>query len=299
MTKTTAALILAALLVIPSLVFADAGESSFRFLGIGVGSRPAAMAEAMTSASGEITSAFYNPALLNTIPGNNQVAFMHNRYFIDHNQNYLALGTRGSNYAVGGYLILGGVQDFERRTGPTEDPEGTFDENYFIGALTYARNIGMMEIGISAKYAYEKIDYAEASSIMLAAGIYGNLTEEISLGAAVKNIGTEPKFIDDSFPLSQEYRIGAAYKPFMLKQNFELFVDGVFYSDLEPKANFGAEYDFNDYFSLRSGYGIGYDSRSLSLGGGVGYRQFKFDYAFVGFKNDLGNSHRFTLIAGF
>lgn len=287
------------LLMIPSLAFADAGESSFRFLGVGVGSRPAALAEAMTAASGEITSAFYNPALLNTFHGNNQIAFMHNKYFIDHNQNYLAVANKTSTYAVGGYVVLGGVNDLERRTGPSENPDGTFDENYFIGALTYARTISWFDIGFSAKYAYEKIDYADASSIMFDAGIYGRVNEEISLGAAVRNIGTEPEFSDVSFPLSQEYRLGAAYKPLMLEHKVEIFVDGVLFSDLEPKVNFGAEYNHKNYFLLRGGYGVGYDSRGLSLGGGIAYRQFNFDYAFVGFTNDLGNAHRFTLIASF
>ncbi len=287
------------LLIMPSLLYADAGESSFRFMGIGVGSRPAALAEAMTAASGEVTSAFYNPALLGSFSSKNQVAFMYNSYFSDHTQNYLALASRSSDYAIGGYMVLGGVDDFERRTGPSENPDGTFDENYFVGALTYSRSLSGIYFGISTKYAYEKIDYADASSFLVDLGVYGRLNEEIGLGAAVKNIGSEPEFTEQSYPVSQEYRLGLAYKPLFMNQNVEMFADGVFYSDLEPKYNFGAEYGHDGYFVLRGGYGVGYDSRSLSLGGGVVYRQFKFDYAFVGFTNDLGNAHRFTLIAGF
>ena len=287
------------IIAIPSVSLGDAGEASFSFTRIGVGSRPSALAEAMTAAGGDVNSAFYNPSLLNTLSSRNQVAFMYNTYLEDNHQSYLAAATRRSDYAVGAYLILGGVSDFERRVGPTPEPEGMFDENYFIGALTYARKLGNIDLGISGKYAYEKIDYQSASSMMFDAGISGRVNEEITLGAALKNIGTEPKFDSTSFPLSQEYRIGAAYKPIFFQQYLELMVDGVFYSDIDPKYNLGAEYNYKNYFTLRTGYGIGYESRSLSFGGGVTYRQFAFDYAFVGFKNDLGNTHRFTLLANF
>jgi hypothetical protein len=288
-----------ALIMFPVLALADAGESSFAFLRIGVGSRPAALAEAVTASGTDISSAYYNPALLNSFKGKNQVMFMYNSYIIDDHQNYLALASKGRQYAIGGYLVLGGVTDIERRTQPSPEPEGTFDENYFIGAVTYARDVSRFNLGVSIKYAYEKIDYESATSLMFDAGFSSVLNDEFSLGGAVKNIGTEPEFTSEAFPLSKEFRIGIAYKPVSLIEDVTLMADGVFFSDLEPKFNLGGEYSYKEYFALRTGYGIGYDSRTLSLGGGVAYRQFKFDYAFVGFKNDLGSAHRFTLVATF
>lgn len=293
-------IVIAMLAIIPALASGDAGESSFAFLRIGVGSRPAALAEAVTASGVDISSAYYNPALLNSFKGRNQVVFMYNSYIVDDSQNYLALGAKGGRYAVGGYMILGGVSDIERRSDiPSDEPSGTFDENFFTGAFTFAYDYGKINLGTNLKYAYEKIDYESATSVMFDAGISGNLNEEISLGAAIRNIGTEPKFINENFPLSREFRVGVAYKPISLLESITLLVDGVFYSDLEPKYNLAGEYSYADYFALRTGYGIGYDSRGLSLGGGVTYRQFKFDYAFVGFKNDLGSAHRFTLLATF
>jgi hypothetical protein len=278
---------------------AATGDASFAFLRIAVGSRPASLAEAVTASGRDITSAYYNPALLNSINARNQVAFMYNSYFEDVTQNYLAFGSKRKNYAVGGYLVLGGVPDFERRVQPSPEPIGTFDENYFVGSLAYARPLGIFDFGLGLKYAYEKIDYETASSIMLDAGLYAALTDEISAGGAIKNLGTEPKFRDISYPLSQEFRLGLAYRPMVLNRYLEFMVDGVFYSDLDPKYNFGVEYSYKNYFALRTGYGAGYDSRGLSFGGGVMYRQFNFDYAFVSYKNDLGNAHRFTITASF
>lgn len=282
-----------------SSVFADTGDASFAFLRIAPGSRPAALAEAVTASGMDVTSAFYNPALIRSFDGNNQVAFMYNSYFVDASQNYLGFATKGGKYAIGGYLLLGGVPEFERRDLPSENPDGTFDESYFAGAITYGYSFSKFDLGLNVKYAYEKIDYESASSVMFDAGAACNITEELAGGAAIKNIGTEPKFLDESYPLSREYRLGLAYKPKSLNDNVRFLGDAVFYSDLQPKYNFGAEYYLPDLVTLRVGYGAGYDSRGLSFGGGLLYRQFKFDYAFVGYKNNLGSTHRFTLLANF
>ncbi|MCP4583296.1 MAG: PorV/PorQ family protein [candidate division Zixibacteria bacterium] len=287
------------MLIFSGICLASAGSSSFAFLRLGSGSRPAALAEAVTASGVDITSAFYNPALLNSFDGKNQVVFMHNSYFSDVTENYLALASRGEQAAMGGYLILGKVSDFERRTGPDPEPSGTFDENNFVGALTYTRGIDNIDLGVTFKYAFEKIDYASASAVMFDLGLYMPLTDEISVGGAVKNIGTKPKFQRDAFELPREIRVGTAYKPNYFQQRLVFLGDGVFYPDIDTKFNLGAEYTLGQYYALRAGYGAGYDSRGLSFGGGLFYRQFKFDYAFVNYKNDLGNAHRFTLVATF
>jgi hypothetical protein len=286
-------------LVIPAIGLASAGNSSFTFLRLASGSRPVALGEAVTASGGDITSAFYNPALLSSFDGKNQVSFMHNSYFGDVTEDYLALASRGEKAAMGCYLILGKVADIERRTGPDPDPLGTFDENNFVGAMTYARRIDNVNFGVTLKYAYEKIDYSSANAVMFDFGLQMPLTDEISIGAAARNIGSKPKFEIETFDLPREFRVGLGYQPDYFQQRFKLIGDGVFYSDIDTKMNFGVEYTLGQYYALRAGYGLGYDSRGLSLGGGLFYRQFRFDYAFVNYKNDLGNAHRFTLTATF
>ena len=293
-------LIIVALIVgASSALFADAGESAFTFLRIAPGSRPAALAEAVTASGQDVTSAFYNPALLRSIESRNQVAFMYNAYFVDVSQNYLGFATKGKKSALGGYMVLGGVPDIERRDSPSDNPSGQFDESYFSGTFSYAYSFDRFDLGVNLRYSYEKLDYESASSVMFDAGAAFNIADNLSGGAAVKNIGTDPKFINQSYPLSEEYRIGLAYKPENFDRNLAFLGDAVFYSDLQPKYNFGVEYATPNYITLRIGYGAGYDSRGLSFGGGLNYRQFRFDYAFVSYANDLGNAHRFTLMANF
>lgn len=292
-------LALAVLIGLPASVFADAGRSTFAFLRIGNGSRPAALAEAVTASAGDVTSAFYNPALLGGFRGNNQIAFMHNQYFSDVTLDYLAFAGKRDRFTIGGYLALGGVGGFERRDHPDTIPSGEFGEDNFVAAASLAYDFGSVNAGMNLKYAYEKIDYASASAPMFDAGLSAAITDELTGGAAIKNVGGEPRFGDRNYPLSREYRLGVAYRPLYLQQNVTFVADGVAYSDLDSKLNFGVEYNYQRYFALRGGYGTGYDSRGVSLGGGIFYRKFVFDYAFVAYKNDIGNAHRFTVIATF
>ena len=282
--------------MISSPTNAETGESSLTFLRLGAGSRPAALAEAVTASGDDITSAYYNPALLSLFNGKNQAAFMYNSYFQDVTQNYLSFATQNSKYVFGGYLVLGKIDEIQRREGPDSLPNGTFEENNFTGAFMVARKFSRFDMGISLKYAYEKIDYATANSYMLDAGIHIPLSEQLNAGAAIKNLGSESKFVSESYPLSIEYRAGLEYLPEFFHGNIAFLGDAVFYSDLDPKVNLGAEYLYGQAFVLRAGYGFGYDSRGLSLGGGVAYRSIDFDYAMVSYKNDLGATHRFTVV---
>lgn len=294
--------LLTALLIwaFPSLAIASSVSSSFMFLRIGCGSRPVALSEAVTASSTDITTAFYNPAALNSFNGNNQVAFMYNTYFQDVSQGYLSAGFKTKSGALGFYIESGTIPDIDRRGDvPTPEPLGTFEENNLYAAGLYARRIGPINTGLALKYAYEKIDYGSANAVMADIGGQMPITTELTAGLALKNLGSKPKFVDTAFDLPRDYRLGLSYKPIKFESRLECLTDLVLADDSRPKYNFGIEYGDQKLYAIRAGYGFPYDSRNVSFGGGLYYKQFKFDYAFVPYKHDLGNTHRFTVIASF
>jgi hypothetical protein len=285
---------------LPGLIFANSAGSSFTFLRIGCGSRPVALSEAVTASATDITSAFYNPAALNSFTGNNQVAFMYSTYFQDVSQGFLAAGFKMKSSALGLYVASGNISNIDRRGDvPTPDPLGQFEENNLYAAGLYARRIGPVNAGLALKYAYEKIDYGSAKAVMIDLGGQMALTSEITAGLALKNLGSKPKFVDTAYDLPRDYRLGLSYKPVKFQSRIECLADLVLANESRPKYNFGVEYGDQKLYAIRAGYGFPYDSRSISLGGGLNYKQFKFDYAFVPYKHDLGNTHRFTLVACF
>lgn len=289
------------LVAFPLVLSADHGSSSFVFLRVGAGSRPVALSEAVTASATDVTTAFYNPAALVSFDGNNQIAFMYNSYFKDVSFGFLAAGFKlKKNRAIGLYVASGKVANIERRGDiPSLEPMGNFDENNLFAAVLFAQKINRFSLGLAFKYAYEKIDFGSANAFMIDLGGQASLSDEITAGLAFKHIGTKPKFIDKSYQLPREYRMGLSYKPGTFKNRLECLAEGILFNDSRPKYNFGLEYGDNRIYALRIGYGVLYDSRGFTLGGGLIYRQFKFDYAFVPYKHDLGNAHRFTLTATF
>jgi hypothetical protein len=293
--------IISLICILPAIAIANSVSSSFIFLRVGCGSRPVALSEAVTASSSDITTAYYNPAALNSFTGNNQVAFMYNSYFQDVSQGFLSAGFKmNGNRALGFYLASGNIANIDRRGDvPTPDPLGQFDENNLLAAGLFAQKIGPVNTGLALKYAYEKIDYASAKAIMIDIGGQMPLTDELTAGLALKNLGTKPKFVDTSYDLPRDYRLGLSYKPIKFQGHLECLSDLVVANDSRPKYNFGVEYADQKLYAIRAGYGFPYDSRSISLGGGLNYKQFKFDYAFVPYKHDLGSTHRFTVLAAF
>ncbi len=278
--------------------YSAVGQSGFEFMLIGTGSRAAAMGEAFTALSGDVGAAFFNPAALGVMKGR-EVSFAHIAYIEDVTLEQFAFRSFSGSVRFGGSINVGSVADIERRgQTPSGEPLGLFDEHNFVASLFWAVPAAdKLSIGNSVKFAYEKIDLEDASALVLDAGGLYALTPRFTLGISLRNFGTRPKFVQTAFDLPGEFRIGASYRT---GDSFPGMVVGADivkpqWGDKSAKLNIGAEYKYQNLAFLRAGNGFGYDSRSMAFGGGMAYRNYLFDYAFVPMKHDLGNTHRFTL----
>lgn len=276
------------------------GESSFEFMLLGVDARASAMGEAFTAVSGDVGAPFFNPASAAMMNGT-EFSFAHISYLEDVSIEQFSLLTRSKSLRYGLSINIGSVVDIERRgDSPTDEPLGTFDEHnvtasFFIAAPITER----LAIGNSAKIAYEKLDLEDATALALDIGVFYTLTPEIAIGGSIRNFGTKPKFINEPFDLPREYRVGASYRtPKESRYEGILLSADLFkpeWGNKSSKFNIGGEYNYENIVFFRAGYYFGYDSRSISVGGGLAYRNYLFDYAYVPMKNNLGNTHRFTL----
>jgi len=274
---------------------AKAENAGFVFLRHGYGARPAALGEAVTAAGGDLSSAVYNPSLLMQLGDDTQFSFAYNRIYEDVSQSNLGCGFKFGNYAVAGLLNVGKIADIERRNETASPyPLGEFEENNIVMALQAAAATGNIDGGLALKYAYEKIDYSSANALIFDFGVNLNGGRGLRVGAAVRNIGGKYRFELARYSLPLEYRVGAAFSPPDL-DNYRFLADIVVPRNADTKTNLGFEWLPDKGFALRAGYGFGYDSRGLAFGGGLSYRRFTFDYAFVINRNDLGSSHRLTI----
>jgi len=289
-----------AILFLPSKLFAQSAETSFEFMLIGSSSRSAAMAEAFTAVGGDAGSPFYNPATLGLGKGT-EFSFMHLSYLNDVTQEAFNLRAGPSGYRSGLGIYYGTTGDIERRAdNPTDEPLGTFDEHNFTASYMWAIPVGdKITIGNAIKWAYQKIDIDDASALALDFGGTYSPNANITLGASFRNLGTKPKFIEQSFDLPREFRVGAAYE-FRDQTSLSGLLTAADlvlpqWGDKEIKINLGGEYLYQNLVVIRSGYGAGYESKGFAAGAGIIYQNYFFDYAFTPAKHNLSDMHRFTL----
>ena len=148
----------------------------------------------------------------------------------------------------------------------------------------------------------------------ISAGIWNAPASGLKFGAALRGLGADVLFYEDSIPLPRQLRLGAAYErqiesappeeiPIELaaaparvsKVEFlTVAADVSLERGTAARLHLGAEYVFQNGFAIRAGYRTG-----APLTGGFGYASgaYEIDYAFTPVA-ELGNAHRasFTLL---
>jgi hypothetical protein len=288
------------LLICTAVAQAQSEPSSFQFMLIGAGSRAAALGEAYTAVSGDAAAPYFNPASA-ALMRSTELSFMHVKYLTDVTVEHFTLMSGSPKFRFGFGFYYGQTSNIQRRDNtPSQDPLGTFDEHNFTASFVWAIPVsGRLFFGNSIKFAYQKLDLENASALAIDLGSFYSVSPEITLGLAIRNLGTRPKFISQAFDLPREFRVGISYRG---KPDTKL--DGVMFAsdfvlpnwgDKSSKLNLGVEYNYQNLVALRIGYDLGYDSRGFSIGGGFSYRDYNFDYAFVPAKHNLSDTHRFSL----
>ncbi len=123
--------------------------------------------------------------------------------------------------------------------------------------------------------------------------------DNLSFGAAIKNLGTDQKFVKETFTLPQTITFGLGYR----NLNFYNLQIGLDYNDQQDYDNFtsiGFSVSPVYFFTIRGGAKLGGDSifNSLRMGVGLQFQAVTFDYAFIP-TSDLNATHQFSLSYAF
>ena len=287
-----------------ALAFGETDKSGFSFLKFGMGARAVGMGGAFVAQSGEITSAWWNPAGLSGIQGIH-FSFTHNQWLQDITTEYFAAARnlKGQGNVLGLSMSLSKIPDIEKRGEvPSSEPIALFDAHDVVFGLSYATGIiERVDLGITAKWLYEKIDIHSASGFGFdLGGIYSPL-EDLRFGLAVLNLGQRMKFEAERFSLPTLYKVGGMYlvEKKSLHSDFMFGLDLVKPRDDELKIHLGTEVSLYQALKTRLGYQGGYDEKALSFGLGTSFRkhgiEYSLDYAYLPHKSDLGNVHSVSL----
>ncbi len=275
-------------------VLAQAGQSGLSFLKLGVGGRAVAMGEAHAALGTDASALHFNPALLRSLERAN-LALMHREWIQDVRTEYLAASLPFDRITFGFHLNTTQINDIELRTRPGP-PEATFDAQNFTTGISVAYSLDKdLDVGLTAKFLYEKIFVDEASGFGIDLGAaYRPSAGRLRFGAALTNIGSMGKLQSQSSKLPTALRIGSAYTVPLttLKGSITLAADGFsVFDEGEVRVNTGGEFDFQETLALRVGYLWNSEGRGLTLGFGARYALVQFDYAFSSLAFDLGDAH--------
>lgn len=288
--KCVLGLVLAALAVGPVDASGKSGLTGAAFLKIGVGARAAGLGSAYTTATGDATQLFWNPAGV-AIDRGTQATINHNQWIAD--LDHLAIGvTRrfGSLGTIGlGIVSLGVtgiasdrdvvpafIEDFT----PFDSNTGSYDYQDLAIGITWARNVtNKLSMGLTGKMISQSIDDESATAFALDVGaIYRIGFRGARIGARLNNLGNDIDFFDrQSAPLPLIFSIGSAID--IIEENdmgtkLTLMADATKPQDSDQLVFTAGELQVMHRLKLRGGYKFNYsgttDDKTDETSGGRG-----------------------------
>lgn len=271
-----------------------AGTSGLAFLKIDVGTRAVAMGRTMTAIPDGIGAVYGNPAGLLKIH-DKEFSMTYNTWLADMKYSHIGYGLPMSDKTA--IAFSGSVLDYGKLTGRDLNgyPTGTFGGGDRMLAFTFAyRRSPTLGLGMTMKAMSEKLDDNKAKAVGFDFGmIQQTPIPGLFLGAAVQNLGSRIKFIQQADPMPFTYRGGIAWNLF--ERRLQLGMDVLKRRDSFMEYNVGMEYRPIKPMALRAGWSTENDlDDGLTAGFGMDFSFLHFDYAFVPY-GGLGNTHRMTL----
>jgi long-subunit fatty acid transport protein len=315
--------------LIPNLGGQRVGISALQFLKIGVGARGTAFGESFVAVANDASALFWNPAGLIQTEGN-QLFISHTQYVADINHEFVGATYKITPSDVIGLSLISLGTDDMPVTNET-NPRGTgrmFKYSDLAVGLTYARQMtNQFSFGATVKYVEETLDVLKMRAFLVDLGTYyWTGLRSVRFAVVVSNFGNDVsptgtvELYDgrkvtpsadgfQSFSPPTLFKVGLAFEPFETEsQKLTTSIQLNHPNDNAENIRLGAEYTWNDMFSIRAGLKrtigepiLGKDGSSeedITLGAGVkvpiSTAKINVDYAYANF-NRLGGVHRISL----
>ena len=312
------------------------GTTAASFLSIAQGARASSMGSAFVAVADDQSALYWNPAGLVKLPGVGFV-FDHTEWLTNVKYNFLA-----GSYNLGDYGVVGlsftSSSYGDMKVTTVNSPEGTgelFTASDVAVSIGYAlRLTDNFAIGINPKLVYQSIWKTSATAVAFDVGVqYVTPFDGIVLGMAINNFGGKMQLEGnttlvlydpdpsgtgnngnipanlqtDEWALPLNFRVGMSYKAINTEAHKVTFaLDAMHPNDNYESVNVGAEYVFNDAFSIRGGYKSLFlkdTEEGLTLGVGIkqlllGNINLRVDYSYCDF-GKLKNVQKFSFAINF
>lgn len=283
--------------------FSKAGTAGLQFLKIAVGARDAALGEASTSLTNDVSSVFVNPGGLAFVE-RPEVFASRTQWLAGSRVDAAAVGLPLGSFVVALQVLHFGIEEFEETT--VQQPEGTGRSvsagDVTVGVAVGRRFTDRLTIGLQLKYIRENLDNDSFGNILFDVGaVYYTGFHNLRLAFALQHFGPDMTVAEIKFRTPLLFRVSAG-EDFLLLDDHRLTaaVDLVHPTDNLEQVNWGIEYEFLKTLSLRAGYRLGPERGKLSFGAGVsppdlGPVGVRVDYAYSRFDQTFGATQRITV----
>lgn len=286
-------------------------DSPFNFLRYMESARASALSGAVVSMPEDISMIYYNPAVINTISGNNfNSTFL--KHVLDINSGNVIyspdLDINGRLAASVGFTSYGSF-DYADQFG---NLGGTFSSNDLSFGLSYGNSLDTnFHYGVTAKFISVTLEEVSTSALAFDFGLlYEIPNKRTNIGFSILHLGTQfNKISEDGESLPIDARIGVNHRlkglPLLVNFSFHHLADeadGFF--DRFKSFSLGGEFYFGDHVEVRLGYNneirnltsADTESSLTGLSGGIGIKTevLNFDYGFSKYGSSA-NMHRFSI----
>jgi hypothetical protein len=285
----------------------DAGSTGYKFLQVPPDARSAALAQATTSAGGNVAALISNPAGLAYVDGI-EVAATHVEWLASVRNDFVGLATPAWDGVIGvafrtlssGDIPLRGSYGADGIIAvPTSNSSGVYGVYDAALVLGYARTYGDISLGAGVKGIWEKIYLSSATAWAFDIGMNWR-RNNLSLGSTVRNIGISGTLRDESTALPWDAVFGAGYDYEWAGTLVRAGLDLRYAPDHSETLHTGIEATFSRTLTGRIGYrrAIGeYSSTDgVTTGFGIALGTIAFDYAYIPIETGLESEHLFTVI---
>ncbi|MFH1352179.1 MAG: hypothetical protein ABIH68_01235 [bacterium] len=263
--------------------FAGFGESGWLIFRKAQSTRFKALSAA-TAVNGDLSGIFYNPALTATNK-KNELFFLSELGFAEDSLMGLVFGRPLTNGGLAAGVINydAGKMELNWIEGTELKSEEVSAQKDTMGIVSYALNLKKnIQAGLNIKIASSEIaERQKAAAWASDLGILYSPFTGLSLSAAVNNIGTAGKFINEKEPLPAGAYYGAAYSLGTEKKRLVMAAGaGYNMQDNEAVSEIGAEFVLRS-ISFNAGYKMNIEQENLHFGLGISYKSFKLALAYI------------------
>lgn len=292
----------------------NAGTTGFNALKMVHGARAMALGQSLTGEAINPDGLHFNPAAILNVPGP-EVSTTYCNYFVDAQGGQVQLLLPKNKFTAWGlalkYMNMGTIERTEvDQFDNLIDDLGTFGAYNVTASVSLAKFVSKaLDFGGSLKVIYDTLDDASAAAVLVDLGIIHHpFNEKVKVGVSLRNMGAQLSYYSDSKykeKLPFTFAAGGSYR--FSDKNYSIVeinkADGENFN-----LRLGHEYNLTPDFALRAGFrtnaadwnnggAMGWSS-GLSLGAGLNWKNYRFDYA-VSSYGDLGLVNQLSLVYEF